>query len=63
MPLQLANINHPNSPQNTMVFCACEASDTPTNLHIALDRYQTQIETLNHLEWEPGMGVSRSSSI
>ena len=52
MSLQIANILHPNSPQNTLVFCAFEASDTPTNLHIALDRYRTQVETLKHLEWE-----------
>ena len=52
MSLQIANVAHPNSPQNTVVFCAYEARDTASNLHIALDRYRQQVERLEHLEWK-----------
>ena len=52
MSLQIANVLHPNSTLNTVVFCAFEASDTTSNLHIALDRYTQQVKDLNNLKWE-----------
>lgn len=52
MSFQIANILHPNSIYNTVVFCAFEASDTSSNLHIALDRYSQQIRDLKDLKWQ-----------
>ncbi len=49
MSVQIANLIHPNSPLNTVVFCAFEAA---SNLHIALDRYNLQVKALQDLEWE-----------
>ena len=34
---QIWNVLQPNSVQNTCVFSAFEAKDSPTNLHVALD--------------------------
>ena len=48
---QLCNVPHPNSIQNTCVFAVFEAKDTPTNLHIALDRYREQITSLQSFIW------------
>lgn len=47
---QLCNIAKPNSYQNS-VFAIFEARDSPTNLHIALDRYEIQIRALQTLQW------------
>ncbi len=52
MSLQIANIRHPNSPNNTMVFCAFEAPDTTSNLHVALDRYRQEVDELKNTQWE-----------
>ena len=40
---QIVNVPHPNSIHNTCVFAVFEASDSVTNLHIALDHYKYQI--------------------
>ncbi len=36
MAFQICNVLHPNSPDNTGVFCAFEAPDNRTNLYIGL---------------------------
>ena len=51
MSFQIGNVLHPNSVHNTVVFCAYEAADTSSNLHIALDRYTDQIRSIRDLEW------------
>ena len=38
MNFQIVNVSHPNSPNNTCVFCVFEAPDNPANLRIALER-------------------------
>lgn len=48
---QICNSLHPNSPTNTCVFVAFEAVDTRCNLHVAMDRYKSQIEDLKRLTW------------
>ena len=45
---QIANCFHPNS---TVVFAAFEAPDSKCNLHIAMDRYKSQVEALKRLTW------------
>ena len=42
----------PHSPQNTYVFAIFEAKDTTTNLHVALDRFQGDIDALNGTQWK-----------
>ena len=51
MSFQLVNVPHPNSVQNTCVFCIFEAKDTPTNLSVALERFKRQITSLQSTEW------------
>lgn len=48
---QICNVAHPNSVNNTCVFCVFEGKDTTTNLHVALDRYRPQVEHLLTAEW------------
>ena len=50
MKFQIVNTPTPNSVQNTCVFSFFEASDTSTNLHVALERYKAQIEALEGLK-------------
>ena len=50
MNFQIINVAAPNSVHNTCVFCCYEASDTVTNLHIALDCYKDQITHLQGMK-------------
>ncbi len=52
MNFQLLNVPKPNSVNNTCVFSAFQASDTVTNLHVALDRYADKVAELQTLEWK-----------
>lgn len=49
--LELANTQNPNSKLNTIVLCAFQASDSAVNLHIALDRYKDQLDTISKTTW------------
>eukprot|EP00731_Ephydatia_muelleri_P029824 Em0021g347a len=51
MNFQIVNVAAPNSVHNTCVFCCYEASDTVTNLHIALHHYKDQITHLQGMKW------------
>ena len=48
---QICNVLQPNSVQNTCVFSAFEAKDSPTNLHVALDHYSDQMKQLQAILW------------
>ena len=48
---QICNVLKPNSVENTCVFSVFEATDSPLNLHIALDRYADQIHQLQSTSW------------
>jgi hypothetical protein len=52
MNFQIVNIQSPNSPQNTCVFAIFEAKDTTTNMHVAVDRFQGDIDALNGTQWK-----------
>ena len=52
MNFQVMNLKNPNSIQNTCVFVAFQASDSPFNLHICMDRYSDQIDDLQRTEWK-----------
>jgi len=41
----------PQTQCRARVFAVFEAGDSPTNLHIALKRYQTQIQSLQEAKW------------
>ena len=51
LSFQILNVRTPNSKKNTCVIAMFEASDTVTNLHIALDRYSEQVADLQQLVW------------
>lgn len=51
LSFQVVNVATPNSVKNTMVFSVFAARDTPTNLHIAVDRYRDQVTTLQATKW------------
>lgn len=55
MNFQVMNLENPNSIQNTCVFAAFQASDSPFNLHICMDRYSDQIDELQRTEWKGKM--------
>ena len=48
---QISNLPRPNSVENTCVFSIFGASDSPLNLHVALDRYTDQIHQLQSTLW------------
>lgn len=43
MNIQLVNTQHPNSMKRTTLLSVFKASDTTTNLHIALDMYKEHV--------------------
>ena len=52
MNFQVLNVANPNAPQNSCVFAMFEAGDTVVNLHVALDRYKDEIESLHGRKWK-----------
>ena len=51
MTFQISNVYHPNSTNNTSLFCAFEGPDNPAKLSIALERYKSQIDNLSVKTW------------
>ena len=51
MNFQIANCLHPNCPVNIVVFASFEAPDSKSNLHVAMDRYKSEVEALKTLTW------------
>lgn len=49
---QIVNVEHPNSTENTCVFCPFEASNSLTNLYIGLERYRDQVNNLELQTWK-----------
>ena len=43
MNFQIVNTPAPNSVHNTCIFSCFEASDTLSNLHVALDRFRSEV--------------------
>ena len=50
--IQVVNVSKPNSVKNSCVFAVFEAPDFSSNLHIALDRYHSQIDHLQDSCWK-----------
>ena len=51
MCFQHLNVTNPNAPENTCVFSMFEASDSYTNLKIALSRHTDEINGLENCTW------------
>lgn len=49
---QIANVRHPNSKENTVVFTLFEAKDTRSNLRTCLSRFAAQIDMLQRTKWK-----------
>ncbi len=52
MSIQIVNVDKPNSVKNSCVFAVYEAPDSSTNLHIALNRFKTQISDIQTSSWK-----------
>ncbi|XP_065192129.1 uncharacterized protein LOC135823213 [Sycon ciliatum] len=51
--MQVANLQHPNSPDNTVPLCVFHAKDTPANLETALGMYRDEVlHLISHGKWE-----------
>lgn len=48
---QVANIDSPNAPRNTVVFCAFPASDSIYNLKLAFGSLKQQVNDLQESSW------------
>ena len=57
MNFQIVNVPHPNSVHNTCVFAVFAASDSITNLHVALDRYKDQLTALQKTQWRLELNI------
>ena len=51
MSYQVANVNHPNKLENTVIFSIFEAKDSRANLHICLERFKSHVDKLMSLSW------------
>eukprot|EP00731_Ephydatia_muelleri_P005361 Em0002g1537a len=51
MIFQIVNTPKPNSVHNTCVFSCFEADDTVTNLHVALDRFRSEVDHISRMKW------------
>lgn len=48
MAIQIVNVLHPNSPNNTCIFSIFEAPDSVTNLEVMVNMFRQQVNTLEH---------------
>ena len=56
---QIVNTQSPNSVHNTCVFSCFEADDTVTTLHVALDRFRTEVTQMGVQSCLNSLGVCR----
>jgi len=52
LAFQVANVPHPNSTKNTVVFSLYEGKDTRNNLRIVTQCHKEQLETLTQTKWQ-----------
>jgi FAD/FMN-containing dehydrogenase len=52
MAIQIVNVLHPNSPNNTCVFCIFQGPDSVTNLTVMAHRFQEQVDALESRQWK-----------
>jgi hypothetical protein len=51
LSFEIGNLETPNACQNSILFSVFKAPDTPSNLHLALDRYKEDIDELQQSTW------------
>ena len=51
MTVQIVNVLHPNSPNNTCVFSIFEAPDSVTNLEVMANMFRQQVNALESMDW------------
>ena len=51
MSFQVANVENPNKPENTVVFSVLEAKDYKSNLLLCLERFKTHIAKFSQVKW------------
>ena len=51
MSFQVTNVEHPNKPENTVVFSVMEAKDNKSNLMLCLERFKTHIAMFEKVKW------------
>lgn len=51
MIFQIVNTPKLNSVHNTCVFSCFEADDTVTDLHVALDRFRSEVDHISTMKW------------
>lgn len=51
MVFAIGNLENPNSTRNTIIFSMFEAGNTPYNLTLGLQGYDSVIENLNEHHW------------
>ena len=51
MTFQIGNMQHPNVPENTVIFSIMEAKDNKANLRLCLERFRTHISYFNKVTW------------
>ena len=50
MSFQIGNVEHPNKPENTVIFSIMEAKDLRSNLMLCLERVKLHIDKIHKLE-------------
>ena len=52
MSFQIANVENPNKPENSVVFSVMEAKDYKSNLRLCLERFRRQVEKFSQVTWK-----------
>ena len=52
MPYQIANVQNPNSTNNTIVFSIFEAKDYRSNMKIGLTQFRGKVKALQSMTWK-----------
>ena len=51
MSFQIGNVQHPNKPENTVIFSIMEAKDLRSNLILCLERFKLHIDKFRTIKW------------
>ena len=51
MSFQIGNVEHPNQPQNTVIFSILEAKDYNMNLMLSLERFKLHVAKFSQIRW------------
>ena len=51
MSFQIANVENPNKPENTVIFSILEAKDHKANLKLCLERFKAHVAQFSKVKW------------